>query len=194
MEIKVNYELLGQAISYYKSLGYQYIDVDWSASIEAINITKPAMIKGPLVNVGPNFLVASAEQSLLDNILNNKLNPGRYVTCTPCFRLGEYDDLHVPYFMKVELMDYQDKIKNEEMIYKVIEDSQGFYNQHLEETEIKEYLETIDLEYKGIELGSYGIRYHKDIGYWVFGTGCAEPRLSYCKGLKNADYQNNRGA
>jgi hypothetical protein len=188
MEIKVNYEILGQAISYYKSLGYQYIDVDWSASIEAIDITKPVAIKGPLVNVGPNFLVASAEQSLLDRILKNNLTSGKYVTCTPCFRLGEYDEIHVPYFMKVELMDYQNKTKNEEVIYEIIKDAQGFYTQHLNEVKIKEYPETIDLEYQGIELGSYGLRYHKDIGYWVFGTGCAEPRLSYCKGLKNADY------
>ena len=31
---------------------------------------------------------------------------------------------------------------------------------------------------QGIELGSYGIRSHPDIGDWVYATGCAEPRLS----------------
>jgi len=33
--------------------------------------------------------------------------------------------------------------------------------------------------FMNIELGSYGIRKHPKVGTWVYGTGCAEPRLSY---------------
>ena len=34
-----------------------------------------------------------------------------------------------------------------------------------------------DIDYHGIELGSYGIR-HCQFLNWIYGTGCAEPRLS----------------
>lgn len=40
-----------------------------------------------------------------------------------------------------------------------------------------------DITYKGIELGSYGMRKCEFLE-WVYGTGCAEPRLSYCQNLK----------
>src|SRR5581483_9759318 len=35
-----------------------------------------------------------------------------------------------------------------------------------------------------VELGSYGIRAHSNI-IWAYGTGCAEPRLSYAYNLSN---------
>ena len=37
--------------------------------------------------------------------------------------------------------------------------------------------ELYDIDYHGIELGSYGIR-HCQFLNWIYGTGCAEPRLS----------------
>jgi hypothetical protein len=38
-------------------------------------------------------------------------------------------------------------------------------------------------EIKGYELGSYGIRKYKNLFQWVYGTGCAEPRLSIVEKL-----------
>jgi len=43
-----------------------------------------------------------------------------------------------------------------------------------------------DITYKDIELGSYGIR-HCEFLDWIFGTGCAEPRLSYIQNLIQRD-------
>jgi len=40
-----------------------------------------------------------------------------------------------------------------------------------------------DIEFNGIELGSYGIRECEYLS-WIYATGCAEPRLSYCQNLK----------
>jgi hypothetical protein len=40
-----------------------------------------------------------------------------------------------------------------------------------------------DIEYKGIELGSYGIRECPFLA-WIYATGCAEPRLSTCQNLR----------
>jgi hypothetical protein len=36
-----------------------------------------------------------------------------------------------------------------------------------------------------IEIGSYGIRRDDKVGKWVYGTGCAEPRLSYAIAVEN---------
>ena len=38
--------------------------------------------------------------------------------------------------------------------------------------------EGYDLEINGIEVGSYGARYHAKIGWWAYGTGLAEPRYT----------------
>ncbi len=40
-----------------------------------------------------------------------------------------------------------------------------------------------DIMIKGIEVGSYGYRYIDDFA-WVYGTGCAEPRLSQVLAMK----------
>jgi len=41
-----------------------------------------------------------------------------------------------------------------------------------------------DLMYNDNELGSYGIRKHMNMS-WIYGTGCAEPRLSFTVKNKN---------
>lgn len=38
-----------------------------------------------------------------------------------------------------------------------------------------------DIMYKNHELGSYGIRKYENLFQWIYGTGCAEPRLSLIK-------------
>ena len=41
-----------------------------------------------------------------------------------------------------------------------------------------------DLEYNGIELGSYGIRSCEYLD-WIYATGLAEPRMSMVKNMLN---------
>ena len=41
---------------------------------------------------------------------------------------------------------------------------------------------SVDINFKDIELGSYGIR-ETEFLIFFYGTGCAEPRLSKCKNL-----------
>jgi len=43
-------------------------------------------------------------------------------------------------------------------------------------------LESFDIEIDGVEYGSYGLRYHEDIGVWVYGTGVALPRFQQILG------------
>ena len=51
-------------------------------------------------------LIGSAEQSFYQMLLDGALAPGKYVTCSPCFRNEtEADWLHQKQFMKVELIN-----------------------------------------------------------------------------------------
>lgn len=70
---------------------------------------------------------------------------------------------------------------------RMIELAQSFFSRTIgverNEIAIKEVSQensivNFDLMYKGYELGSYGIRRFKNLSQWVYGTGCAEPRLS----------------
>ncbi len=74
---------------------------------------------------------------------------------------------------------YKNDVVNEHELNKIIEMCQKmFYREHEVPIDIVKTGHLMyDLNYKGIELGSYGTRKYKDIN-WVFGTGLAEPRLS----------------
>jgi hypothetical protein len=143
-----------------------------------------------------SYLVGSAEQSFIQMMLDGDLKPGCYMAVTPCWRDDELDELHQRYFMKVELIDYMpydsflaspymacmaehffNKIMGIEAKYAWIQDGQ-----RTEEFPNDLIGEQCDIVHDGIELGSYGIRGFEFDGrkhIWVYGTGCAEPRLSY---------------
>lgn len=101
---------------------------------------------------------------------------------TPCFRFESFDYLHSKYFMKDELIITDNVTKEglEEIIVTAIE----FFGKHLEDVRVTK---TGDLSYDitcdGVELGSYGIR-KSEFLTWIYGTGCAEPRLSNTINLK----------
>jgi len=50
--------------------------------------------------------------------------------------------------------------------------------------ELIETKDGYDLEYDGIEIGSYGIRSCEYLK-WIYGTGIAEPRLTMINNIKN---------
>ena len=115
-------------------------------------------------------------------IVNNNLKPGKYVGITPCFRDEPIlDELHKSYFMKVELIDTlrADSLNN------MIQSAKEFYLKYLDVSVIETQDEMYDIEdtKNRIELGSYGTRRYKNIEY-VFGTGCALPRLTYAINLQ----------
>src|SRR5207244_3422525 len=99
-----DFNILNHSIFYYKSNGFKYIEVPWTVDEDISNMTKPSDRKNFYVN--DKVLIASAEQSLMQLIKENKLNYGKYVTLTPCFRDEIVDDIHKQYFMKTELMVY----------------------------------------------------------------------------------------
>ena len=72
---------------------------------EISNITKPEDRENFYINDN-QVLVASGEQSFMQLIGDSKMDPGKYVTLTPCFRDESVDKLHKQYFMKTELIVY----------------------------------------------------------------------------------------
>jgi hypothetical protein len=138
--------------------------------------------------------VASAEQSFLQLQLDAKAAgasiEGKYVAITPCFRNEpRLDSLHQPYFMKVELIQWAqgDEFRKRADLNAMITIASNFFRRYLG-TSIVENLDPDPIGraaydivsfQKQIELGSYGIRKHESVGEWIYGTGAAEPRLSY---------------
>lgn len=182
----LDYRKIADSIDYYTANGFEYIEVPWTVptSTMLITATFDETEDNTLAYLNEH-VVASAEQSFLHLIETNKLPYGKYCATTPCFRNDEVDELHHPYFVKTELIQYTRNCSMSDMM-EMVAIAKGFFDKYLKDVKIIDVgdpksIVSVDLVYNGIELGSYGIRTHS--GYcWVYGTGCAEPRLSYCLG------------
>jgi hypothetical protein len=183
------YKNLLRAIEYYERCGYKYVDVPWAVSREAILLTRPAHITVEPVNYEAGgvaiYPVASAEQSFIQMKMDDPKFSGKLMAITPCFRNEPVlDELHQPYFMKVELINW-DKTEREDMD-KMITDARLLFEDQLWMDVIHNTdpdpigIVAYDLvtTHSKIELGSYGIREHSRVGRWLYGTGMAEPRYS----------------
>lgn len=172
----INWQRLISALTFYKSHGYKYIDLDWSVNSEISEITKPVDKKDFFIN--GKALVASGEQSFLQMIKDGDLPNGKYCGITPCFRDEHVlDELHQQYFMKVELIDTLQV--NNNSLMKILEICKEFFEKYIPVEIIKidkNSYDIIDCKNK-IELGSYGLRRYENME-WLYITGLAEPRLS----------------
>lgn len=171
----IDYKLIYDSIEYYEKVGFTRVEAPWTVSEYIDKLTKPEGVISFQLKHNNKCLVASGEQSFLYLYLKDFLPKGQYQTTTPCFRFESFDFLHTKYFIKNELIktDIVDKYELE----KIISICLNFYKKYIPNVEIKETEIGFDIEYKGIELGSYGIR---DCNFleWIYATGCAEPRLS----------------
>ncbi|MDX1535531.1 MAG: hypothetical protein R3346_02110 [Candidatus Spechtbacterales bacterium] len=174
---RIGYRLIGEAIEYYKELGYEYISVPWAVPKHVVDITAPS--EAELFPLKDKYLLASGEQSFIYLMQQGKLEHGKkYLCVTPCFRdEEEYNEYTRLYFIKLELIivgsDNPDDVEG------VFSDASGYFQRYLPER-IERLItdEGVDIMYNGIELGSYGTRKHESTGPWVYGTGVAEPRFS----------------
>lgn len=130
---------------------------------------------------------------------------GDYCAITPCFRNeSKLDDLHQSYFMKLELISWVPEdgkfVEQEIALHRMISTVQKFFDQEGLETEVirneelangdplcveKNAFDIVSL-HGTVEVGSYGIRQHPEVGRWIYGTGLAEPRFSYALGVEIA--------
>ncbi len=131
-------------------------------------------------------LVASGEQSFIQMWMDGILKKGKWQCATPCFRDEPIiDDLHLNYFFKVELIEVL-PADPEKSLHRMVNDAIRFFRNYVsvevEDTSIGHDI----ISSGGIELGSYGYREHGDFK-WVYGTGVAEPRLSYVESEETVD-------
>lgn len=179
----INWGRIAEAVEYYCKLGFIYTDTPWYVRPEVAAITCPDVKCFDTIPLG-GVLVASGEQGFLQMQIDGELTGVNYVTVTPCFRTNDIgkSDLHYPHFMKVELFvrcdsETQALFAAQELMHRARTFMTLCQTQEVE-TDIG-----WDLEVNGIEVGSYGARYHNDTGWWAYGTGLAEPRFS--EALKN---------
>lgn len=168
----IDYDKIATAVTFYSKLGYSYIPVPWVVQRKPYQATAPESA-WPFFTLG-GFLPASGEQSFLQLMLEGELATGRFCCATPCYRDEEYDDLHLPYFFKVELIDVGSHD------YRPLKQhARDFFSHYCEvRDEVISPTQTDLVEAEtGIELGSYGWRQYQG-STWSYGTGLAEPRLS----------------
>ncbi len=184
----INYDNLHKSTVFYEEKGYKRIESPWTVTEAVINITKPFFVNEYYkIESKQKCLVASAEQSFLYLYLKGFLPHGKFQSITPCFRDEVFDQIHSKYFMKNELI-ITDKVDKDELL-KVLGNAYNFFSDMFPGRERFLKIKTIelnksyDIELNGIELGSYGIRECEYLS-WIYATGCAEPRLSYCQNLK----------
>ena len=177
----IDYSILANSVQYYDKAGFQRIESPWTVTSAISDITRPKDKKAfELKHEDNKVLVASGEQSFLYLFAKGFLPHGMYQTITPCFRSDSFDDLHTKYFVKNELIDT--KTVTTDRLDAIVNVAFGFFKQYFPEKDLKITgngitSDAYDIEYKGIELGSYGIRSCPFLE-WIYATGVAEPRLS----------------
>jgi aspartyl/asparaginyl-tRNA synthetase len=172
----IDYKIIDNSIDYYQKTGFTRIETPWMVSKYTDELTKPPGIPSyELVHNG-KCLVASGEQSFLYLYLKECLPMGAFQTVTPCFRADRPDDRHSKWFIKNELI--KTDVVNTTELDSMIETAYNFYKQYFTvDLDIVKTEIGFDIEVKGNELGSYGIRSCEFLD-WIYGTGCAEPRTS----------------
>ena len=175
----INYQLLHESTVFYEANGFKRIEVPWTVTKEISAITKPAGKKDfELVHEDNKVLVASAEQSFLYLYAKGFLPAGSYQGLSPCFRREPITGFHNKYFLKNELN--RTDLTSVTDLKSLIDTAFAFFKRYCPEEHLKVVptgKDSYDIEFHGIELGSYGIRECSFVK-WLFGTGIAEPRLS----------------
>lgn len=192
--MNINYENISKAIDHYKSGGYTYVDVPWYVTKDIIMMTKPQIdIPDYQLSANGKYLIASGEQGFLYSIMKGYLAPGKYVTCTPCYRFESQDWLHRKTFMKVELIEFSFDMSKELDFRIGFNHAYTFFHTLIPLRKISplsieksdrgplDVIDPLDFTLNGVEIGSYGLRKYKNLVQWTYGTGIAEPRFTTAK-------------
>ena len=191
----IDYNKIATAVEHYSKLNYKYIEVPWLVSKLSMAITAPPNVR--LFSTFAGEMVASGEQSFLEireELMKADGFPALFQCVTPCFRDESIkDDLHLQYFIKNELIGvcHPSHDKHTEpwaLINYVIRNALAFFKKYAEDVNVVDSPQSNsiinhDITINGIEVGSYGYRHFGDF-CWVYGTGCAEPRLSQVLAIK----------
>ena len=177
----IDYKILSESIEHYENLGFTRIETPWMVPECIDDLTKPEDKRHFQLEHNKKCLVASGEQSFLYLYMKGFLPKGKFQTITPCFRDEYVDEIHGKYFMKNELI-ITDEISSDNF-FKIVKSAGDFFSKYINTKYLftEETDDGLDILYHKddikIELGSYGIRKCNFLT-WIYGTGCAEPRLS----------------
>jgi hypothetical protein len=169
-----------------------------SAEQSFLQMQMDALASGPTTcQCSFAFPMSSEAMVLHTEAFHSRRITGSYCAITPCFRNETVlDDLHQPYFMKLELISW-DKTTPEDLSKMIAgarlyieNDEAGLWidvikNDDPDPLSVSQAYDIVTNSQK-IELGSYGIRSHPKVGRWVYGTGLAEPRYSYAIEVETA--------
>ncbi len=179
----IDWVLLTNTSEHYQSLGFRQIEVPWCVP-ETLNIpTKPHSDRSFVQTIDmfakqPHELVGSAEQGFQYLIQQGKLQAGKYWSISPCFRVDDYDALHLPWFVKLELCHIVDDTEDKQTaLFHIVSQCAAWFDRIGPVSNIVPIGDTYDIEVNGIEVGSYGIREVAGTSY-IYGTGLALPRFS----------------
>lgn len=184
----IDYLKISHAILAFKSMGFEYREVPWIVPNDVAELTTPKNTCNLLVykDVGPTnsdkelsgALIGSAEQGFLQVYDTLKVG-GEYVAVSPCFRVeqtfspGNVQDQ----FFKVELFIKDPGDRNLAVAHLVSSARRLMNTWERNIAEVKTEA-GIDLQIRGVEVGSYGFR-ESGRFRWVYGTGLALPRFDY---------------
>jgi len=183
--MNISTSILMEALRFYSSKGYVPIDVPLVVDMDVSEHTKPKGVPELYhgkVGDDHKVYIASAEQSFIQLHKEGKLPNGKYMAVTPCYRHERFtSNTHYLMFMKLELIvvggitfgNCDDIIEN------VADDAREFYSKQGHYVTEWNNDNEIDLTNRhNVELGSYGYRRMLDGTGYVYGTGCAFPRIS----------------
>lgn len=209
----INYSLVGKAIEFYKSRGYQYIELPWMVPMDSIMQTCPAeqYVYKTINSYGEEMgLVGSAEQAFIHNS-GWATDSQKYVSATPCFRCGDTNyPTNNDTFFKVELSACNNWA-DWEIVEHFVQDAMDLFvelgcnEKYLEWSYQTDQLLNVDItypwrwkhpEFTPLELGSYGYRHLESLKHdkkvLYYGTGLALPRFELIKTFNEQDYLDQR--
>lgn len=176
IKFMIDYRLLNEALQYYLSLGYEYIEVPWIVDIQTQLITCPS--EDMIYKTTGGGLVGSAEQGFIKLLLDNTLDYNKkYCAITPCFRLNDSRQgiMHKEYFIKLELFSCTYNYSNMQW------DAYRLFDKYLRKYDKLSTSfdhNSSDINLNGVEIGSYGRRKLNDDVSFQYGTGIALPRFN----------------
>lgn len=176
---EMGWKRLAGALEYYRGLGYKYTEVPWIVPSSTVDFTIPSPQHRIDLHRGDASLIGSGEQGFIQRLIEGDIQPGKWMTITPCHRLEiAYTDKVRPWFMKLELFILGDGYE----IIRMATEAMNLFRMWIRSgLKIVETPIGVDVMYLENELGSYGKRVVGDKEY-LYGTGLAEPRFSMCCG------------
>lgn len=178
MSYNIDLPLIYDAISFYKEKGFEPISVPYIVEKKYNDYTKPEDAKDQKQHLDLEY-IASAEQSFIKMLLEGDLLENQHQALTPCYRPEKnLSESHQQVFLKLELFAKYDWLDY------MIEDCFEFFTAKCYAVDIVKTDIGYDIELNGIEIGSYGLR-NIEGQVFTYGTGLAEPRFSYARGLNN---------